>query len=527
MFAQWLVLLPPLVILLTAFISHNVVLSVLCGIASAVLIATNFSLGGATTLAAHYFAQQLSWDSLNIYGFLIVLGALLTLINTTGGTCAFSNFITRHLNSAKKVESTSLTVSLFFGIDDYLNALTTGCIIKPLADRVRIPRVKLAFLLDIMASPLVVLVPISSWIALIVGQLNLVGINQQSNALIKADPFFTYLQSVPFIFYSFIAIASAWFIVRRRISFGPMKFFEHTAQVTGNLHGGKTPRFDDSMLERSAHASLSDFFLPLLFLIASTIIGILYKGGYHLFGGQYSFLQAFCHTGNAIFAALMNAACISFVLSSAWALMRKKITWHGLQHCIYHGFKLMYQSVILVFCALTFSLIINQELHTGQYLAQLIVPGINVIWLPLIIFVMSTGIALAMGSSWGTIGVSTPISIPMVSSFVASNPALLFSCIGAIISGAILGAQLSPISDPVTIASTSSGCYQLDHVKTQAPYILAAFTGSCAAFALIGVVHLARPTLSALVCMAIGIAITLSLLALGNYANNTTKLKNQ
>lgn len=523
MHSSWIVLVPPCIILLTAIASRNLILSVLLGITSATFIATDYSIIGTGSMAFNYFYRQLSWDNINLFGFLIVLGIIISLINATGGTCAFSNFITRHVQSKRTIESSSLTVSLFFGIDDYLNALTTGCIIKPLTDKLKIPRVKLAYLLNIMASPLVVLVPISSWSAFIVSQLSQSGINQQATAIINADPLFTYLRSIPFIFYSLIVIASAWLIVRKRISYGPMSTHETIAQTSNNLYGGKQPRFNDATIQTHAHSSLSDFMLPILLLIASTIFGILQKGGYYMFGGNHSFFQAFCHTGNAIFIALMNAACITLILSSLWALVRKRITLPALGKCFVQGVLLMYQSVTVVFCALMFSAIIVNELHTGDYLAQLILPGINAALLPLIIFIITICTALSTGSSWGAMSITIPISVPLVHAFIHASPTILIATIGAIISGAIAGAQLSPISDPVTVASASAGCYQLDHVKTQTPYIIPVILGSCIAFAASGFINIGTPTITAITCLALGLTSTFAVLLAANYWWNRVK----
>lgn len=483
MVASWIVLLPPLVILLTAFLSRNIILSIALGIVSAVLVVTNFSLVAAGALAYKYFSAQLfRWDTVNIYGFLIVLGTIVYLINATGAPCAFSRFVSRHLQSQKTVETSALTVSLFLGIDDYLNALMTGCIMKPLTDTMRIARVKLAFLLDVIASPLVVLVPISSWIAFIVSGLQSVGFS---------DAFSLYMHSIPFIFYSFIVMASAWFIVRLGLSYGPMRTHEQVAKETGNLYGGKQARFDDSaVLKPEKAGELIDFVLPIGLLIVGVIVNRILDV--------------------EIFAALMLAACLAFIVSGLFALTRKKVSLLGLWGCVRDGFKLMYPSIILVFCALIFGNIIQHELHTGEYLAQLILPGINAAWLPIIVFLMSTVTALTIGSSWGAITIGTTISLPMIFPFVAHNPALLCTAIGAIISGAIAGAQLCPIADPVTIAATSSGCYQLDHVKTQAAYLLPVILGTCVAFGLSGYLTCTHPMITAGLCVLSGLAVSFS-----------------
>jgi Na+/H+ antiporter NhaC len=187
----------------------------------------------------------------------------------------------------------------------------------------------------------------------------------------------------------------------------------------------------------------------------------------------------------------------------------------------------MYQSAIIILCALIFSeLLGNSGLQTGNYLAQLILPYISAHWVPLIIFIMSMIIAMGAGSSWGTIAIMFPISIPMVAAFAGQalpvplqDIYLLLPTIGAVISGAVAGAQLSPIADPITMSSLSSGAYQIDHVKTQMPYIIPVIIGTGVSFAAAGFINFDGSTLNGLLCMLIGLCTSLSLLYTINFVS--------
>lgn len=540
---NWLVVLPPIILLITAFFSHNIILSVLVGIASAVLIGAQFSLIGATTLLYTYVTKQLiDPDTIPIFGFFLMLGAIITLMHFTGASCAFGNIVTKKLRSARKTESTSLTLSLLLCFDDYLNALTMGCLMQPLTDKFKIPRAKLAYLIDVMASPMIVLLPISSWIALIVGQLKLSGVTLGfskiirhqmqfpggvfsigQKVIVRADPFFTYVKSIPFIFYSFILILSAWFIVRKRISYGPMAEHEKTAKKTGNLYGGKEPRFKMIQQQDSSplDTHLIDFLAPIFTLIFCALIAILYTGKYYLFGGTTTLFDAF-RTGN-IFSSLFFASSMSFLIGLILAFWRKKIKVPQVPLLIARGAHLMYTSIIIIFCAFVFGSILNKELQTGQYLAQLIIPYINLNWLPFIVFIMSTIIALGTGSSWATLFIMFPISIPMISSLsgfahpvILKEVYILLPTIGAVISGSLAGAQLSPISDPITMAATGSGAYQIDHVKTQIWYILPSIIGAGVSFIAAGYLTINGSTMNGFICMTIGLAISIALIYCAN-----------
>lgn len=541
---NWLVVLPPILVLAVAFFTHNIILSVIMGVVSAACIATNFALPSAGLLILDYAKQRLIDDSSNLYlfGFIFILGTIISLINYTGGACAFGRIISQKLKNARMAESSSFLFSFFLCIDDYFSSLTTGCIMQPLTDKFNIPRVKLAYLINTMSSPLVALVPISSWIAYIVTQLKssgvLLGIERSTqglltfpggavtfdqNIIIQADPFYTYLKSVPFVFYSFIVIASTIFVVRRRISYGPMHQHETIAQNTQNLYSGKPPRFCPIAIHDDQRVYVSDFFVPILTLIVATMAA-LPLSGYHECGGQCTFFESIRYAN--IIHALFFASSLSFILSMFLALIRKKITFFTIPMLIGQGIKLMYQSAIIISCALIFSALLRNELHTGTYLAHLILPYISIHWLPLIVFFISMIIALGIGSSWGTIAIMFPIGIPMVAAFAGQaqpvtlqSICLLLPTIGAVISGAVAGAQLSPISDPITMSSLSSGAYQIDHVKTQMPYIIPVIIGTGVSFAAAGFINFDGSTLNGLICMFIGLITSLSLLSLINFVS--------
>ena len=539
---QWLVIVPPILLLLIAFFTHNILLSLLVGITSASLIAAQFSLTGAAYVLFEYCKRHVMGpDFFSLFGFLFVLGAIIALITHTGGSCAFSNILTKRIKSARASESTSLSLSLLLCVDDYLNSLTMGCLMRPLTDKFKVPRAKLAYLIDVMASPLAVLVPVSSWIAFIVKQLKDSGVRigftkyvQHQfdfpggmfrighDVLVQADPFYTYVKSIPFIFYSFIVILTAWFVVRRRISYGPMAEQERIAKETGNLYGGKEPRFKFTHEEpRTDKTYLSDFLVPILSLIICTLITIPYSGGYYLFGGTYTLLESLRKVD--IFPVLLFASVFSFSISCILALIRKKIKIQHIPLFIARGIHLMYPSVIIVFCALVFSSLLDDKLHTGTYIAYLILPYINLHLLPFIIFVLTSLVAMGTGSSWGTIAIMIPISIPMLSTLSAlpgpiplKDIYILLPTIGAVISGSLAGAQLSPISDPVTMASTSSGAYQIDHVKTQFWYLVPVIIGTSISFIVAGYLPVNGTTLNGFVCMTIGLTISIGLTYLFN-----------
>ncbi|MEX0672300.1 MAG: Na+/H+ antiporter NhaC family protein [Candidatus Babeliales bacterium] len=495
---SWIVLIPPVITLIIAFISKKVKTSLVLGIFSAALITEKYSILQAikksilqtwkTSQIQNFLTGQGSIDTVYMFVFLIILGGLVALMNRTGGACAYGSIIKKKLKDARTTETASLLLSLTLFIDDYLNTLTVGCIMRPLTDTFKIPRVKLAFLIDAMAAPLVILMPVSSWVAVITGQLNQSGVsdNLADNPVIFADPFYTYVLIIPFVFYSFIIIGTCWFVVRRRISFGLMGHHESIAQKTGNLFGGKEAVSDRICPIDTNDGNLLDFFFPIITLVLTVIMGLQYSGKSIIFGGPNNLFKAF--QAGSIFPVLFWAGFITLALSLAIALIRKKIPYQSSINILIEGFMLMAPSILILLLAWSFSGLLK-DLNTGQYIAHLLIGSLRGAWLPFIFFVTSAIISITIGSSWGTVAIMIPLVIPMLIEFFGvpipttiPNLPLFLPSLGAILSGAVAGDHVSPISDTTIMSSTSSGSHHLDHVRTQWGYAIPAFIGTAVAF---------------------------------------------
>lgn len=488
MLSSILVLLPPLLVLISACVWRKLNPALIVGIISGTFIASQFSIGDTLQLiGVRIFNQAKDPDYLYLYGFLLLIGCLIVLLSKTGGANGFANAISKHLRSKKAVETSSLLLSSLLFIDDYLSSLTVGYVIRPLSDSFKIPRVKLAFLVHSLSGPLVILVPISSWVAMITSQEYASGINLEAHARIFADPFFTYMQSIPFIFYSIILIASVWFIVLRKISFGPMREQELIASKTGNLFGAKSPCVEPMPLAHS-QGELIDLLFPLSVLIACVFGGILYSGGFWLLGGTHTFWQAL-QTNTQTFFVLFCSSLITLGAAFIFGLFRKTLSPRDIQSICAGGFQLMKTAILMVFLASTFGTILKHDLRVGAYLASALI-GILPLWLlPLMFFLVSAIIGTITGSSWGTIAIMAPVTIQMLSTLLHiplhSNPAdiaLLLPVLGAVFSGAVCGDHISPISETTIMAATSSGAYPLDHAYTQIFYTIPVICATSLAF---------------------------------------------
>lgn len=487
MHATWTSLLPAFIVLISAFVIRRLNPSLLIGIITATLIASNFNIARTVSLTFMRLKDQVTdLDNLYLYSFLLFIGIIITLVAKTGGAAAFAHSIEKKLKSKNKVQFSSLLLSSILFIDDYLSNLTVGYVMRPLTDRFSIPRVKLAYLVHSLSGPLVILAPISSWVAMITSQLEESGVDV--GKVIDADSFFVYLESIPYVFYSYILFFSIIFIIRNHISYGPMGNQESIAQKTGNLFGGKTPKQDEIRVEKDKKGSIWDILFPFILLISSVFIGTAYMGGYHLFGGTSTLLEAFQRNVH-IFFVLCVSGLLAIIGSLIFTVYQKSISAEEIPDIITQGIALMFPAVLMVFLASTLGVILRVDLHAGTYLATSIMNAFSLALLPAILFIVSTIIATITGSSWGTIALMLPITIQMLITLLQlkgsvdpNSIPLLFPILGAIFSGSVCGDHISPISETTIMAATSTGSYPLDHTYTQFFYVLPVIISTVCAF---------------------------------------------
>ncbi len=495
MHSSWLSLLPPLIVIITASITKRLNHSLLLGLFLATLIATDGNpLDATTLLGKRLYYQMFSIETACNYLFLIIISTLIVLISSTGGALAFAHAITKRLRSARMVETASLLVSSTLFIDDYLSNLTAGNAMRSLSDRFAIPRVKLAYLVHALSSPLVVISPISSWIAVLTGQIEKADISTvatQSTKII-GEPFMVYLQLIPFIFYSFLLIASVWFVVRMGISFGPMHTHEMIAHADGNLFGGKHEPAGTIQIKEKAHAWALDLIVPVALLISSVFIGFLYAGGFYLFGGNNSLIQALQNNTDTA-PVLLAAGTFTLITSCIMALIRSTISIQELPSILTDGIRFIYSSILMIFLVTTLGEVLKIDLKTGVYLASCVQASLPLALLPCMLFLISSLTSFVMGSTWGTIALMAPIGTqillaltPGSAPFYLQDIPMVLPVLGAIFAGAICGNHISPISDTTIMASASCGTYPMDHVYTQLPYVIPVIISSLISFCMAG-----------------------------------------
>lgn len=518
-----LVITPPLLVIACVLATRRMILSFMIGILLAALIATGANLQQSINLIIQRFlesagiSQLTSWQglvnnwNLSIFIFLCSLGALITILQSTGAATAFGTFVKKFVHTRKSAEVASLILSPFFFIDDYFSALTVGSIMRPIAAIHGLSPVKLAFLVTAMASPITILAPISSWVGEIILQLKQAGIaTDQTNAIVAADPFYVFIYTIPCIFYAILLIFSTWYIVLRGISFGPMALAEQKKPVKQEIFA-------------KTNSTLKDFLAPLITLISSIFIMLLVTGDYSLFGGANDVINAL--KNGVVHQALLVGGLVTLISSSLYFLLKKQLTSHALFKNLYDGAWLMLPSIFMLIHAWTLGSILKQDLHTGDYIAHLFGLVVTVPAFPALCFIIAALISALIGSAWATIGLMFPIIIPMLQALLTlptattlSAAPLLLPIIGASLSGCVMGTHLSFIADNPIMSAASTGAHHLEHIKTMAWYVIPVGIATTIAYLVVGY-YFALHGLHVSVALAIisGLIASISLLEFGQF----------
>ncbi|MBT4594477.1 hypothetical protein HOD08_01205 [bacterium] len=495
---------PAIITITLAFATRKILLSLCSGIVSAALIVSEFSPMATTKLVLGRLAEKseilnlLSWskfvesERLFIFMFLITLGVIITLIRESGGAFAYTSFFKKKLKNQRQAEFSALTLSSFLFIDDYLNTLTTGSVMTALTDLFKVPRVRLAFMINSIAGALALITPISGWAATITMFIYESGVSKVKipGHIIKADPFFTYIYSIPFSFHALIVIASMWFIAARKINLGIVDAHRKVANETGNLVGGKALATAVETPKTTNH-SISDFIVPIGSLVIGVAMSMLFYGGYHLMGGTRFLAAALRNTRSEL--SLLTGGLIAMTASSLWLIVRQKLSFKKSPLLLFHGLTMMLPSIMVLTLAWSFGSFLNEDLNTGSALAKLLLPALRIELLPVALLLISTLISFSVGSSWATIAIMLPIGLPMIKAFLhisspvfAAKVPILYATIGAVLSGSLLGNKISPIADIPIMTASSTGAYHMDLLHAQLAYLLPILAGSIVAFTISG-----------------------------------------
>ena len=473
---------PPVIAIMLALITKEVYSSLFLGILTGALLNADFDpVGGLNRLFPDGIMAMLAdkWN-VGILVFLVILGTMVQLMNRTGGSAAFGTWAANRIKSREGAQLSTMLLGCLIFIDDYFNCLTVGSVMRPVTDKHKISRAKLAYLIDSTAAPICIIAPISSWAAAVSG-------------FVKGENGISiFVQSIPFNFYALLTILMMVLIICMKIDFGSMLLHENNARQGDLFTSGKSEQPSETSLEEGRAGQVSDMFVPVILLVIGCVIGMIYTGGF--FEGK-SFIDAFA-ASNASVGLVMGSAVALFI-TIAFYLVRQSLSFSECMECLPEGFKQMVPAMLILTFAWTLKNM-TDSLGAATYVAGLLENSAAGLmsFLPAIIFVVAVGLAFASGTSWGTFGILIPI---VVSSFQSVDPQLMIISISACMAGAVCGDHCSPISDTSIMSSAGAQCNHLNHVTTQLPYALTAAAVSFFTFLVAGF------TKSALISLVFGV----------------------
>ena len=467
-------ILPPLITIILALWTKEVYFSLILGIFSGAMIFTDGNFLQSITTFFEIMSNKIG-GNVNILAFLVILGILVAAITRSGATRAYGEWARRVISGKKSALGVTAFLGILIFIDDYFNCLTVGTVMRPVTDKFKIARAKLAYVIDSTAAPVCIIAPVSSWAAA-------VGSSLPEDSLV--DGFVLFLQTIPFNFYAILTMLFMAFIVVSGRDFSTMR-----KAVDENVDELKIPaEYQDSVNAESltgGNGKIIDLVLPLAVLISLCVYGMLYTGGIHE-GKSIADAFADCDASQA----LALGSFIALVFISALYLPRGVINFSQYCECYAQGFKAMVPAIFILCLAWTLSGICGEEyLNLGGYVGAIVQHHASLaVFLPVVFFLVAICLAFATGTSWGTFGILIPISISILMGLPTEQATnLLIICIAAILSGSVCGDHASPISDTTILASAGAQCSHIEHVATQVPYVIVVASCCTVGFLLAGV----------------------------------------
>ena len=496
MFSTFWALVPPLVAIALALITKEVYSSLFIG----VVLGAFFYSGGKPIMALDAVINTglvaAIADSAGIFLFLVILGIMVCLINKAGGSAAFGRWAEKNIKSRVGAIFATFILGVLIFIDDYFNCLTVGSVMRPVTDGHRISKAKFSYLIDATAAPICMIAPISSWAAAVSG------VVEDYNGIEL------FVKAIPWNFYSLLTIVFIIAITLMKFDYGPMKLHEMNAKLNGDLYTtGERVDKNVEMESYSERGRVIDLLLPIIVLIVSCIIGLIYVGGFFgvdAWGGtDYAgdFIGAFGNTDAYI--GLPWGSLIALIFTVIYFMCRKVITFKDAMSCVPKGFISMVPAITILTLATAL------KNMTGLLGAATFVEGVMhgaaaglFKFLPAIIFIVACVLSFSTGTSWGTFG----ILIPIVTEVFSVGDNLLVIGVSACLAGAVFGDHCSPISDTTIMASAGAQCNHVNHVATQLPYVLTMGIICFVNYILAGFIQ------NAVICLAIGVVLTIATL---------------
>ncbi|KAA9016457.1 Na+/H+ antiporter NhaC family protein [Niallia endozanthoxylica] len=468
-------ILPPLLAIVMVVATRKVLLSLATGIVTSALLLAQFSIGEALSIMADavkaIFISDGALNTWNVYIiiFLLLLGIITAFISISGGSRAFGDWAMKRVKTRAGAQIVGAVLGIIIFIDDYFNALAVGQVSRPITDRHKVSRAKLAYIIDSTSAPVCVISPVSSWGAYIIALISTI---LAAHGVTEYSALSAFIQMVPMNYYVWPTLIIVFIVALRKMDIGPMKAHEERAQKEGQLYNpNKTiPGELKNPLPISSKGSVGDLVLPIIALIVGTV-GAMFWTGSQASEGTASILKIFENTD--VTKSLLLGGLFGLFVTLAM-FVRQAVVLRGVPANIFtkgmvEGIKSMLPAIYILLFAWALVDLIGR-LETGAYLAGVVEKtNFNISFLPLVLFVVAGIMAFSTGTSWGSFGILLPIAGDIAAS---ADISILLPAMAAVLAGAVFGDHCSPISDTTILSSTGAGSNHIDHVMTQLPYAL-------------------------------------------------------
>ena len=418
--------------------------------------------------------------NIGILVFLVILGVIVALMNKAGGSAAFGNWAKKHIKSKVGAQVATICLGILIFIDDYFNCLTVGSVMRPVTDKYKVSRQKLAYLIDATAAPVCIIAPISSWAAAVSGF-----VTEGENGLAL------FCKAIPYNYYALFTIVFMFVLAFTKTDFGSMAKMEAmVGEVTEDEEEGEAKK-----------GTVFDLVFPIAVLIVTCTLGMVYSGGFFTKDGDtyLNFIMSFASSDASV--GLVIGSFASLIITVAVYMIRRVLPFKECMTCIPEGFKAMVPAILILCLAWTLKTM-TDSLGAKDFVSGVVsgsAAGFKNM-LPAIIFIIACGLAFATGTSWGTFGILIPICIAV---FTDTTDPLRIISISACMAGAVCGDHVSPISDTTIMASAGAQCNHVEHVYTQLPYAMVVAAISFVCYIVAGIVKdPVAPLLTGLVIMA-------------------------
>lgn len=467
-YAKVVSLLPPIIAIVLALITKEVYSSLFIGILSGAMIYTWFKPIETVTTTFTAIISKLSdgWN-IGIIIFIVILGIMVSMMNKAGGSRAYGDWASKKIKGRTGANLSTFGLGVLIFVDDYFNCLTVGSVMRPVTDKQRISRAKLAYLIDATAAPVCIIAPISSWAAAV------------TSVAPEGQGLSLFIRSIPYNFYALLTIVMIITLSLLKFDYGPMKKHEANA-LKGDLFTSGSDDIPKGDAIEAKNGKVIDLVLPVIVLIVCCVIGMVYTGDF--FNGV-DFVTAFSNSDASV--GLVLGSFVAFVFTCIFYLLRKSLSFKEITSSFTEGFKAMVPAILILTFAWTLSGI-TMSLGAKVCVAEFVrLNAESLTWLlPAIVFLIALGLAFATGTSWGTFG----ILLPIVCAVFPTGSELMIISISACLAGAVCGDHCSPISDTTIMASAGAQCNHINHVSTQLPYALTVAAVSFVSFILAGLI---------------------------------------